>query len=74
MRLMFYNRCYKMNQSNPRVPSMPMRYSSRQKIFNNYPANENLRGNEQEEIFRLVAKIRSLEDDISSLLNTNTEI
>jgi len=49
-----------------------IRYSSRKPIFDSEEAN--LKGNENEELYRIIAKIRSTEDDVKTLIEENRQI
>ena len=58
----------KMNQSFPRVGPAPSRYSSRKPIFEvQNVAYKMQAANEPDEMYRIVGKIRSLEDDVRCL-------
>ena len=60
-----------MNQSSQKQSGNSVRYSSRIPIFEDSNGSGN---QENEEFYRIVAKIRSLEDDVRIIIDENRQI
>lgn len=66
--LLTWQLAYNMNQSFSRIGPAPARYSSRKPIFEGPSGIYQIQSPyEQEEVFKIVAKIRSLEDDVRAI-------
>ena len=61
-----------MNQPYSKIPTNSVRYSSRKPIFDE--GNSNMLTGDNDEFYRIVAKIRSLEDDVKIMIDENKQI